>query len=77
MPETMPLRIESAPRVGETLRVSSIVTGVRSGFSSTLASSRASFSLKRPVIWADPPAIGFFTEGALWILPSSRMARRP
>ena len=40
------------PRVGETLRVSRIWTGTRRGFSSTLASSRASFSVNRPVIWA-------------------------
>src|SRR5581483_7682346 len=33
-------RMESSPRVGETLRSSSMLTGVCNGFSSTLASAR-------------------------------------
>ena len=35
-PAKMPLRMESVPKVGETLRVSSTSTGTRSGFSSAL-----------------------------------------
>src|SRR5438876_692929 len=39
-PARMLARIESSPRVGETLRSSSMLTGVCSGFSRTLASPR-------------------------------------
>ena len=45
-PAMMLARIESAPRVGDTLRSSSMLTGVCSGFSRTLARPRASFSVK-------------------------------
>ena len=46
--------IESEPSVAEALRVSSIATGVASGFSSALARLRASCSVKRPVMTRRP-----------------------
>src|SRR5947207_537054 len=57
-------RIESCPSVGETLRSSSMLTGVCSGFSNTLARPRASFSsnIKEPIYGGSARISGRFEE---------------
>jgi hypothetical protein len=75
--ETRPLRIESAPSEGPTVRSSSTCTGAgRAPARSTMARSVASAEVNPPVIWARPEGMRSRICGAEWTLPSSTMARR-
>ena len=74
--ETMPLRMESAPSDGPTVRSSSTCTGAgRAPARSTMARSVAASVVKPPVIWACPEGIRSRMTGAEYRLPSRMMAR--
>ena len=60
----MPLRMESLPSVGSTSSEETIFNGARSGFCSTFASAKASWSLKWPVISPLPVSIALWMFGA-------------
>ena len=60
-----PFSMESFPREGPTVLSSNISTGAgRAPALKTIARSRASSMVKRPVIWALPPEILSLIEGA-------------
>ena len=73
----MPLRMESAPSDGPTVRSSSTVTGAgREPARRTMARSCASLGVKCPVMLACPPPMRSLIAGALCTFPSSTMAMR-
>jgi hypothetical protein len=77
MPAITPLRIESAPSSGVTVRSST--TAIFTGSAperSEIASALALATLKLPEIWALPPRIGSLIDGADSTLPSSTIAKR-
>src|SRR6266545_3754309 len=75
--ERRPLRIESAPSDGPTVRSSSTLTGAGSAPArSTMARSVASSVVNPPVIWARPDGIRSRITGAECTLPSRTMASR-
>jgi len=70
-----PFSIESFPREGPTVLSSMILTGAgRAPALRTMARSRASSVVKRPVIWAFPPDILSWITGAELTFLSSTMA---
>ena len=77
--EMRPLRIESAPSEGPTVRSSRNCTGAGSAPARrTIARSVASSVVNPPVIWARPDGMRSRIDGAEWTLPSRTMAsRRP
>src|SRR3546814_16542361 len=77
MPEIAPLRIESAPSSGVTVRSSTTVIFTGSAPErSEIASALALATLKLPEICALPPRIGSLIDGADSTLPSSRSEER-
>ena len=70
-----PVRIESFPRDGPTVRSSATVIGAgRAPTCSTIARSPASSALKLPVMRASPPGIRSRIDGADMTLSSRTMA---
>ena len=70
-----PLRIESAPSEGPTVRSSRTCTGAWSApVRSTIARSLASSKVKPPEIWAWPEGMRSRITGAEWTLPSRTIA---
>ena len=75
-PAQIPWRTTALPRVGETVRASSITSGFLSGLSSARDRSMASWALSIPSITNWRPSGTDLTTGALSTSPSSTIAIR-